>query len=106
MAYQQILSQQRGLGSAFGHTPPLLQPSPTFLAQQPLALTSINATPSQLSSSNCVSDSSQVGGLPSQPSPCKWHLVPDTGGRSLALDLGLTVASSPSSPPTPLVLPG
>ncbi|XP_040835113.1 zinc finger protein GLI2 isoform X2 [Ochotona curzoniae] len=59
VAYQQILSQQRGLGSAFGHTPPLLQPSPTFLAQQPLALTSINATPSQLSSSNCVSDSSQ-----------------------------------------------
>ncbi|KAJ8388383.1 hypothetical protein AAFF_G00134090 [Aldrovandia affinis] len=29
MAYQQILSQQRGL-SAFGHTPPLIQPSPTF----------------------------------------------------------------------------
>ncbi|XP_016076160.1 PREDICTED: zinc finger protein GLI2 [Miniopterus natalensis] len=60
VAYQQILSQQRGLGSAFGHTPPLIQPSPTFLAQQPMALTSINTTPTQLSSSsNCLSDASQ-----------------------------------------------
>nr|XP_036881486.1 zinc finger protein GLI2 isoform X1 [Manis javanica]XP_036881487.1 zinc finger protein GLI2 isoform X1 [Manis javanica] len=60
MAYQQILSQQRGLGSAFGHTPPLIQPSPTFLAQQPMALASINATPTQLSStSNCLNDTNQ-----------------------------------------------
>ncbi|XP_077009641.1 zinc finger protein GLI2 [Tamandua tetradactyla] len=60
VAYQQILSQQRGLGSAFGHTPPLIQPSPTFLAQQPMALTSVNATPTQLSSSsNCLGDTSQ-----------------------------------------------
>lgn len=68
MAYQQILSQQRGLGSAFGHTPPLIQPSPTFLAQQPMALTSINATPTQLSSSsnNCLSDTTQVGGYREQ----------------------------------------
>ncbi|XP_072816917.1 zinc finger protein GLI2 isoform X2 [Vicugna pacos] len=60
VAYQQILSQQRGLGSAFGHTPPLIQPSPTFLAQQPMALASINAMPTQLSSnSNCLSDANQ-----------------------------------------------
>ncbi|XP_065736299.1 zinc finger protein GLI2 isoform X3 [Phocoena phocoena] len=60
VAYQQILSQQRGLGSAFGHTPPLIQPSPTFLAQQPMAFTSINATSTQLSSSsNCLSDANQ-----------------------------------------------
>ncbi|KAM5279630.1 zinc finger protein GLI2 isoform 2-T2 [Ctenodactylus gundi] len=62
VAYQQILSQQRGLGSAFGHTPPLIQPSPTFLAQQPVALTSISSAPIQLSSSssnNCLSDASQ-----------------------------------------------
>ncbi|EPQ14099.1 Zinc finger protein GLI2 [Myotis brandtii] len=60
VAYQQILSQQRGLGSAFGHTPPLIQPSPTFLAQQPMALTSISTTPTQLSSSsNCLNDASQ-----------------------------------------------
>ncbi|XP_034497848.1 zinc finger protein GLI2 [Ailuropoda melanoleuca] len=60
VAYQQILSQQRGLGSAFGHTPPLIQPSTTFLAQQPMPLASINATPTQLSSSgNCLSDITQ-----------------------------------------------
>ncbi|XP_023972865.1 zinc finger protein GLI2 isoform X1 [Physeter macrocephalus] len=60
VAYQQILSQQRGLGSAFGHTPPLIQPSPTFLAQQPMAFTSISATSTQLSSSsNCLSDANQ-----------------------------------------------
>lgn len=64
VAYQQILSQQRGLGSAFGHTPPLIQPSPTFLAQQSMALTSISTMPTQLSSnsSNCLNDASQVGG--------------------------------------------
>lgn len=33
MAYQQLLSQQRGLG-AFGHTSPLIQPPPTFSAHQ------------------------------------------------------------------------
>lgn len=67
VAYQQILSQQRGLGSAFGHTPPLIQPSPTFLAQQPVAFTSISATPTQLSSSsNCLSDANQVGGCREQ----------------------------------------
>lgn len=67
VAYQQILSQQRGLGSAFGHTPPLIQPSPTFLAQQPLAVASINATPTQLSSSsNCLSDANQVSGFREQ----------------------------------------
>ncbi|KAG5262114.1 hypothetical protein AALO_G00292380 [Alosa alosa] len=33
MAYQQLLSQQRGLGT-FTHTPPLIQPSPTFSARQ------------------------------------------------------------------------
>lgn len=34
VAYQQLLSQQRGL-SAFGHTPPLIQAPPTFGAHQP-----------------------------------------------------------------------
>ncbi|XP_053368739.1 zinc finger protein GLI2b isoform X1 [Clarias gariepinus] len=33
VAYQQLLSQQRGL-SPFGHTPPLIQPSHTFSARQ------------------------------------------------------------------------
>ncbi|XP_057601234.1 zinc finger protein GLI2 isoform X3 [Hippopotamus amphibius kiboko] len=60
VAYQQILSQQRGLGSAFEHTPPLIQPSPTFLAQQPVAFASISAMSTQLSSgSNCLSDANQ-----------------------------------------------
>lgn len=44
MAYQQLLSQQRGL-SAFGHTPPLIQPPPTFAARQPgLGLSSLPAS--------------------------------------------------------------
>ncbi|KAM4711209.1 zinc finger protein GLI2-like isoform 2-T2 [Anableps anableps] len=33
MAYQQLLSQQRGL-SAFGHNPPLIHPPPTFSSHQ------------------------------------------------------------------------
>ncbi|CAK6980698.1 zinc finger protein GLI2-like [Scomber scombrus] len=41
MAYQQLLSQQRGL-SAFGHTPPLIQPPPSFSSRQPsLGLSSL-----------------------------------------------------------------
>ncbi|KAM9835988.1 zinc finger protein GLI2-like [Aulostomus maculatus] len=41
VAYQQLLSQQRGL-SAFGHTQPLIQPPPTFSARQPgLGLSSL-----------------------------------------------------------------
>lgn len=52
MAYQQLLSQQRGL-SAFGHTPPLIQPPPTYSSRQPgLGLSSLpgSALNSELSS--------------------------------------------------------
>ncbi|XP_068923001.1 zinc finger protein GLI2 isoform X1 [Petaurus breviceps papuanus] len=60
VAYQQILSQQRGLSSAFGHTPPLIQPSPTFPSRQHMAVISVNPTPTQLSNSNnCIADSNQ-----------------------------------------------
>lgn len=62
VTYQQILTQQRGLSSAFGHTPPLIQPSPTFPPRQHMAVISVNPPPAQISSnSNCISDSSQVG---------------------------------------------
>ncbi|XP_069020302.1 zinc finger protein GLI2-like [Embiotoca jacksoni] len=44
MAYQHLLSQQRGL-SAFGHTPPLIQAPPTFSARQSgLGLSSLPAS--------------------------------------------------------------
>ncbi|XP_074520247.1 zinc finger protein GLI2-like [Halichoeres trimaculatus] len=44
VAYQQLLSQQRGL-SAFGHTPPLIQAPPSFSSRQPgLGLSSLPAT--------------------------------------------------------------
>ncbi|NXC00152.1 GLI2 protein, partial [Orthonyx spaldingii] len=60
VTYQQILTQQRGLSSAFGHTPPLIQPSPTFPPRQHMAVISVNPSPAQSSSnSNCISDSSQ-----------------------------------------------
>ncbi|XP_044043606.1 zinc finger protein GLI4-like isoform X1 [Siniperca chuatsi] len=59
MAYQQLLSQQRGL-SAFGHTPPLIQPPPTFSSRQPgLGLSSLptSAHNSDLPSKNLSGDS-------------------------------------------------
>ncbi|XP_076579384.1 zinc finger protein GLI2-like isoform X1 [Chaetodon auriga] len=59
VAYQQLLSQQRGL-SAFGHTPPLVQPPPAFSARQPgLGLSSLPASAhnSDLSSKNLSGDS-------------------------------------------------
>ncbi len=40
VAYQQLLSQQRSL-SAFGHTPPLLQPPPSFSSRHPLSLSAL-----------------------------------------------------------------
>ncbi|XP_037552425.1 zinc finger protein GLI2 [Nematolebias whitei] len=44
VAYQQLLSQQRGL-SAFGHNPPLIQTTPTFSGHQSgLSLSSMNAS--------------------------------------------------------------
>ncbi|XP_045560717.1 zinc finger protein GLI2 isoform X2 [Salmo salar] len=46
MAYQQLFNQQRGL-SAFGHTPPLIQPSPSFAARQhahAIAASALNTT--------------------------------------------------------------
>lgn len=57
VAYQQLLSQQRGL-SAFGHTPPLIQPSPSSFSarQHPLSATGLSAS---LNNSN--SDANQVG---------------------------------------------
>uniref|UniRef100_A0A8D0F4X4 GLI family zinc finger 2 n=1 Tax=Strix occidentalis caurina TaxID=311401 RepID=A0A8D0F4X4_STROC len=45
----QILTQQRGLSSAFGHTPPLIQPSPTFPPRQHMAVISVNPPPAQIS---------------------------------------------------------
>ncbi|KAL6484901.1 hypothetical protein MHYP_G00069460 [Metynnis hypsauchen] len=57
VAYQQLLSQQRGL-SAFGHTPPLLQPSPPFSSrQQTLGGTAIHST-----SSNPSTEANQNAG--------------------------------------------
>uniref|UniRef100_A0A8C0GPW8 GLI family zinc finger 2 n=1 Tax=Chelonoidis abingdonii TaxID=106734 RepID=A0A8C0GPW8_CHEAB len=62
VTYQQILSQQRGLSSAFGHTPPLIQPSPTFPPRQHMAVISVNPAPAQITNNNsCISDSNQVG---------------------------------------------
>ncbi|XP_053137649.1 zinc finger protein GLI2 isoform X1 [Hemicordylus capensis] len=60
VAYQQILNQQRGLSSAFGHTPPFIQPSPTFPARQHVAVISVHSSPAQISNSNnCIADSNQ-----------------------------------------------
>ncbi|XP_039648532.1 zinc finger protein GLI2-like [Perca fluviatilis] len=59
MAYQQLLSQQRGL-SAFGHTPPLIQPPPSYSSRQPgLGLSSLPASAhnSDLPSKNHSGDS-------------------------------------------------
>ncbi|KAK7811944.1 hypothetical protein U0070_006997 [Myodes glareolus] len=104
VAYQQILSQQRGLGSAFGHTPPLIQPSPTFLAQQSMALTSISTMPTQLSSnsSSCLNDASQSkqsseSAVTSTVNPITVHkrskVKTEAEGLRPASPLGLTQAT-------------
>ncbi|XP_066543709.1 zinc finger protein GLI2a [Amia ocellicauda] len=59
MAYQQILNQQRGLSSAFGHTPPLIQPSPTFATRQHLVGIPSLPTAAHNSNNNSSADSNQ-----------------------------------------------
>ncbi|KAK2917358.1 zinc finger protein GLI2-like [Channa argus] len=62
VAYQQLLSQQRGL-SAFGHTPPLIQPPPTFSGRQsglglsplPTSIHSSDLTPKNPGNDSAVS---------------------------------------------------
>lgn len=57
VAYQQLLSQHRGL-SAFGHTPPLIQPSPSFINRQhPIGTATAHSTSS---SSNPSIEANQV----------------------------------------------
>ncbi|XP_070322993.1 transcriptional activator GLI3 isoform X1 [Odocoileus virginianus] len=55
--HQQILSRQQGLGSAFGHSPPLIHPAPTFPTQRPIPGIPTVLNPVQVSSG--PSESSQ-----------------------------------------------
>ncbi|MGH0169970.1 UNVERIFIED_CONTAM: hypothetical protein FKN15_058183 [Acipenser sinensis] len=59
MAYQQILNQQRGLSSAFGHTPPLIQPSPSFVTRQHMTGISCLPTPAHNNNNSSTPDSNQ-----------------------------------------------
>ncbi|XP_006832173.1 PREDICTED: transcriptional activator GLI3-like [Chrysochloris asiatica] len=55
--HQQILSRQQSLGSAFGHSPPLIHPAPTFPTQRPIPGIPAVLNPVQVSSG--ASESSQ-----------------------------------------------
>ncbi|XP_042551045.1 transcriptional activator GLI3 [Dipodomys spectabilis] len=55
--HQQILSRQQSLGSAFGHSPPLIHPAPTFPTQRPVPGIPTVLNPVQVSSG--PSESSQ-----------------------------------------------
>ncbi|XP_039093920.1 transcriptional activator GLI3 [Hyaena hyaena] len=48
--HQQILSRQQSLGSAFGHSPPLIHPAPTFPTQRPIPGIPTVLNPVQVSS--------------------------------------------------------
>ncbi|XP_034021455.1 zinc finger protein GLI2-like, partial [Thalassophryne amazonica] len=77
--YQQLLSQQRGLGT-FGHTPPLIQTPPTFSSRH-LGLSSsslpvCSTHNGELSSKNCGGDSavsSTVGTIVAKRSKVKME---------------------------------
>ncbi|XP_077160668.1 transcriptional activator GLI3 isoform X2 [Paroedura picta] len=55
--HQQIISRQQSLGSAFGHSPPLIHPAPTFPTQRPIPGIPSVLNPVQVSSG--PSESSQ-----------------------------------------------
>uniref|UniRef100_A0A8C9ESW9 C2H2-type domain-containing protein n=1 Tax=Pavo cristatus TaxID=9049 RepID=A0A8C9ESW9_PAVCR len=56
--HQQIISRQQTLGSAFGHSPPLIHPAPTFPTQRPIPGIPSVLNPVQVSSG--PSESTQV----------------------------------------------
>ncbi|XP_072435976.1 zinc finger protein GLI2a isoform X6 [Chiloscyllium punctatum] len=60
--HQQILNQQRSLNSAFGHTPPLIQPSPTFAPRQHMSSTSAVLPPSQVNNASSETSQSKLSG--------------------------------------------
>uniref|UniRef100_A0A7N5KE79 GLI family zinc finger 3 n=1 Tax=Ailuropoda melanoleuca TaxID=9646 RepID=A0A7N5KE79_AILME len=69
--HQQILSRQQSLGSAFGHSPPLIHPAPTFPTQRPIPGIPTVLNPVQVSSG--PSESSQ------QNKPTSESAVSSTG---------------------------
>ncbi|XP_072882994.1 zinc finger protein GLI2a isoform X2 [Hemitrygon akajei] len=60
--HQQILNQQRTLNSAFGHTPPLIQPSPPFAPRQHLSSTSAVLPPTQANNASSEVSQSKLSG--------------------------------------------
>ncbi|XP_073921478.1 transcriptional activator GLI3 isoform X5 [Castor canadensis] len=69
--HQQILSRQQSLGSAFGHSPPLIHPAPTFPTQRPIPGIPTVLNPVQVNSG--PSESSQ------QSKPTSESAVSSTG---------------------------
>ncbi|CAK7309358.1 Transcriptional activator GLI3 [Vulpes lagopus] len=69
--HQQILSRQQSLGSAFGHSPPLIHPAPTFPTQRPIPGIPTVLNPVQVTSG--PSESSQ------QNKPTSESAVSSTG---------------------------
>uniref|UniRef100_A0A670JK96 GLI family zinc finger 3 n=1 Tax=Podarcis muralis TaxID=64176 RepID=A0A670JK96_PODMU len=69
--HQQILSRQQSLGSAFGHSPPLIHPAPTFPTQRPIPGIPSVLNPVQISSG--PSESTQ------QSKPTSESAVSSTG---------------------------
>ncbi|KAH0627159.1 hypothetical protein JD844_002607 [Phrynosoma platyrhinos] len=69
--HQQIISRQQSLGSAFGHSPPLIHPAPTFPTQRPIPGIPSILNPVQVSSG--PSESTQ------QSKPTSESAVSSTG---------------------------
>uniref|UniRef100_A0A3Q3NK34 Zinc finger protein GLI2-like n=1 Tax=Mastacembelus armatus TaxID=205130 RepID=A0A3Q3NK34_9TELE len=90
MAYQQLLSQQRGL-SAFGHTPPLIQPPPAFSSRQ----SGLGLSPLPTSAHNSDLTSKNPGGDPAVSSTVDPMITKRSKVKSEAEGLR---PSSPCSP--------
>ncbi|XP_032880713.1 zinc finger protein GLI2 isoform X1 [Amblyraja radiata] len=60
--HQQILNQQHSLNSAFGHTAPLIQPSPAFLPRQHMSSTSAMLPPTQANNASSEVSQSKLSG--------------------------------------------
>lgn len=76
--HQQLISRQPGIvGSAFGHSPPLIHPTPAFATQRPVP----GIPPSGLSASErsvISNDSSQVSGVGKHPCDSSSQVI-DSG---------------------------
>uniref|UniRef100_A0A8C3SDN4 C2H2-type domain-containing protein n=1 Tax=Chelydra serpentina TaxID=8475 RepID=A0A8C3SDN4_CHESE len=114
--HQQIISRQQTLGSAFGHSPPLIHPAPTFPTQRPipgipsvLNPVQVSSGPSESTQQNKPTSESAVSSTGDPMHNKRSKIKPDedlpiSSCLSLHLDCFLLFPPSPQEQPEGMTL--